>query len=84
MVVHLHEAGVYPWDDFKSRLIAEIDASGEQESTDPAAYYRQFTAAFCRLLVERGIVTPEEIQRRTAEEREAAEHEHDHDHPHEH
>jgi nitrile hydratase accessory protein len=84
MVVHLHESGVYPWDDFKERLIASIDASGETESNDPAAYYRQFTAAFCKLLVERGILTPEEIERRTEQERHAAEHEHDHEHPHEH
>lgn len=87
MVVSLHESGLYPWDEFKARLIEEIDRSGIDETCDPALYYRQFTAAFTRLMVEKGLLDGEEIALRTLAEREALSHDEsdpDHTHPHSH
>ena len=68
MVVGLHEAGLYPWDDFKRLLIEEISSLECQAGpTGSPEYYYQWMDAFSRLLMEKGILTSEEIDRRTAE-----------------
>lgn len=86
MVVSLHQAGFFPWDEFKTLLIDEIDSSGITETCDPAVYYRQFTAAFMRLLEARGIFSLDELELRTIEEKRLALHEDEHadDHGHGH
>lgn len=68
MVVGLHKAGLYPWDDFKALLIVEI-ASGQCQSapTGSSEYYYQWMEAFSRLLVAKGILTREELHRRIDE-----------------
>lgn len=84
LVVHLCEAGLFEWDDFKAHLIAEIGESGEDEVTcDPAVYYRQFSAAFIALMGERGLLDVETLEERTIAELQRQTHE-DHDHPHPH
>ncbi|REG49617.1 nitrile hydratase accessory protein [Paraburkholderia sp. BL6669N2] len=65
MVVDLHVRGVFPWDEFKQRLIAEIAAASVKYGTaDESGYYNQWVDASFRLLVERGILTAQEIGRR--------------------
>lgn len=60
MAVVLNDRGAYQWDDFRSRLSANI-AKG-----DPT-YYHSWLDALEELLVKRGVVTPAEIQARAAE-----------------
>jgi nitrile hydratase accessory protein len=74
MVVSLHESGLYPWEEFKTLLIEEIEHCGISDTCDPSVYYRQFAGAFVRLLQRKGILTAEELDRRTAEERRALAH----------
>ena len=55
MVVSLHTAGRYPWNDFKERLIGAIAAGPCPDvPADAPDYYYHWVAAFCRLLVEKG------------------------------
>lgn len=77
MVVSVHQQGLFPWDDFKTRLIEEIQKAGEVETEDPSVYYTQFAAAFNRLLTETDVLTSEQIEERTAVERHKSEHAHD-------
>ena len=65
MAVALSEARLLDWEQFRQGLIAEI-AKDEARGHD-AAYYEQWLASFERLLVEQGIVTPEEIEARATE-----------------
>jgi len=63
MAVALSEEGLYDWEEFRQRLIAQI---GEAEARGvDSAYYERWLAAFERLLVERGILTAQEIEERT-------------------
>jgi len=68
MVVSLHTAGAYPWSEFKTRLIDAI--AGGPSSDAPAGtpdYYYHWVTAFCRLLVEKGILTEAELGDRERE-----------------
>ena len=87
MAVALNDQGAYPWRDFRDQLverISEADASG-----DESTYYERFLAAFERLALEKGLVTNDELEKRTQEyasgERDDFEDDHDHgEHGHHH
>jgi nitrile hydratase accessory protein len=86
LAVALSDRRVYDWDDFRARLVDEIaaaDAGGADSS-----YYERWLAAFEKLLVSRGLVTPAELDARTAEyasgERTDEDHDHDDDDDHDH
>jgi nitrile hydratase len=72
LAVTLCEQGLYVWDDFRDRLIAEIAVDDQAERTDEArsprpGYYEHWLAAFEKLLVEKGICAPEHINPNLAE-----------------
>lgn len=79
LVVTMYRQGVFEWNEFQSRLIDEVqDGTYDQEDeTLETVYYKQWMTAFQKLLVEKGVFIPEEIERRTAEfqsgERDASE-----------
>lgn len=57
------EAETLTWEEFQSRLVAEVDA--DHEDGDPeTVYYRQWLAALERLLVERDVLDPGELAAR--------------------
>lgn len=60
--VALHEASAFDWPEFQQRLIEEIGARPED-----GAYYERWLAAFERLVVERGLLSPADIERRAGE-----------------
>ncbi len=63
MAVALHARQLYDWEEFRQRLIGEIaraDAGG-----DPSGYYERWLAAFETLLIERGVLSEQEIAERT-------------------
>jgi len=65
MAVALTDRRQYPWDEFRDRLIAQIaHADAEHAST---TYYERWLAAFERLLADHGLLSPEELDARTAE-----------------
>ena len=66
LAVALCEQGVYQWDDFRDRLIAEIAAAEGGEGTADVrspqpGYYEYWLAAFEKLLIEKGICTSEQL-----------------------
>lgn len=69
----MHGARLFEWDEFRDRLIAEIaeaDRAGGESAEDlhaPSHYYERWLDAFERLLVERGLLSREELTARLAE-----------------
>jgi nitrile hydratase accessory protein len=66
LAVALCEQGLYQWDEFRDRLIAEIAAAERAEGTEdarssPPDYYEHWLAAFEKLLIEKGICTSEQL-----------------------
>lgn len=85
LTMALHEAGLFDWEEFRTRLIAEI-AAWEVDSPPPTTtrgaesegrYYARWLAAFERLLVEKDLCPTAEIEARA---RELAARPHGHDH----
>lgn len=62
LAVVLNEKGAYPWNDFRARLVEQI-ASGCPD------YYESWLSALETLLVDRGLITGDDIDRRAAEYR---------------
>lgn len=68
MVVDLHKAGRYPWDEFKQRLIREVAAGRPADVPEGSSeYYYQWVEAFYSLVVETGLLSPSEIAAREHE-----------------
>ena len=63
--VALCERGLFEWDEFRERLIAEITAADTKldASPQPSSYYERFLSALERLLIDKGICAKEEIER---------------------
>ena len=82
LAVTLHERGLFAWEAFRERLIAEIgafDASGRPASE--WSYYACWQRALEGVLAERGVVGTGELERRATE---FAARPPGHDHGHEH
>jgi nitrile hydratase accessory protein len=65
LAVALQDRRLYGWQDFQRRLIAEI--AGAEARGEPSAYYERWLRSFERLLVDKGLVTREELDERTEE-----------------
>ena len=78
LAVAMSDQEQYAWDEFRQRLIAEIShaETGGARST----YYERWLAALESLLLDRGLVSRDELERRTAEYASGARHDHDDDH----
>ena len=63
IAVALNESGMYQWGDFQCRLAEEIDAAPPDE--EGSMYYERWLASLENLLLERGMVTSEELDART-------------------
>ena len=63
--VELNEAGVYPWRRFRDGLGREID--DDQSAGKESAYYELWLTTLEKLLLDQGVLTPEELEQRTAE-----------------
>ena len=84
MAVALNESGRYEWRDFSQGLAAQT-AAAEQHAL-PSSYYERWLATLEKLAIARGLVTPEEIEARTAAYASGApdDHTHHEDHGHHH
>ena len=65
LAVALCDGRQFAWDDFRSRLVAEIAAA--EEHGDDSPYYERWLASFERLLLETGVIAADELDARTAE-----------------
>ena len=63
MAVALHDHRLYAWEEFQRQLIAQI--SHAEAHGDGSRYYERWLASFERLLADKGLVTPEELEDRT-------------------
>ena len=61
MAVALSEQGSYAWDDFRTHLVEEIAEDPERE------YYASWVEAFEHLLLEKRLVSRNELERRSDE-----------------
>lgn len=86
MAHRLAEQGVFPWDDFRARLIERI-AAWEQSAPAGAAYpyYDCFLEALESLLLGSGLLDSQALETaRSRIEAQPSGHDHDHDHDHHH
>jgi nitrile hydratase accessory protein len=65
LAVALNDRRVYDWDDFRARLIEQIAAA--EAAGAESTYYERWLGAFEKLLLARGLMTPAELDERTAE-----------------
>ena len=67
----LSQAGLFSWDEFRVRLIAEVGASDrvwERDGTNrQGEYYEHFLRALEAVVAEKGIATRSELMTKTAE-----------------
>jgi nitrile hydratase accessory protein len=83
LAVSLAESRTCDWEEFRSRLIAEIARWQEASAGEGDArwsYYERWLEALQELVVDAGLVSADEIEARAA----AIEHEDAHDHDHDH
>ena len=64
LAVAMNEGGVYDWADFRDRLVAETQA--DERHGEPTGYYERWLRALERLALDRGLVTPAELDAMTA------------------
>jgi nitrile hydratase accessory protein len=61
IALKLSESGLFTWDEFRDRLIAEVRASdrvrARDGTSDHGEYYEHFLRALERMLAEKGIAT---------------------------
>jgi nitrile hydratase accessory protein len=72
LAVALCEQGLYQWDEFRDRLIAEIAtaerAEGREDArSSPPGYYEHWLAAFEKLVIEKGLCMAEQINANSVE-----------------
>jgi nitrile hydratase accessory protein len=64
----LSDQGYFPWEAFRQRLIAAVARADRiPDARDRPAYYENWLAALQQLLVDRGVVSLAEIDRRADE-----------------
>jgi len=65
LTLSLHRAGLFPWEEFRARLVAEIrawEAAGHAQAE--WSYYARWQAAFEALLAAKGLCAPPELELR--------------------
>lgn len=65
MTISMHERQLFAWNEFRDELIEEI-GEADRSGAD-SAYYERWLDAFEHLLVEKGLLTHEELDARLAE-----------------
>jgi nitrile hydratase accessory protein len=65
IAVNLNQQGLYPWRAFRDGLVDEIGSA--EAGGEPIPYYERWLATLEKLLLEQGVITPEELAVRTEE-----------------
>lgn len=77
MALKLHEGEHFAWSEFADHLAQEIAKAGETADPSGSDYYAHWLKACERLIFEKGLLSPEEIEARSEEIRAIRRHEHD-------
>ena len=80
LAVALNEKDLYKWREFSSQLASEI-ATAEQNN-NPSSYYARWVASLGELLIDRGLISREQLDARIAEYASGIHDHHDHHHDH--
>ena len=78
VAVTMNNGGLYEWREFRDRLVEEI-AAAERDGV-ASTHYERWAASLEKLAVAKGLVTPEELDARTAEYASGERDDDDHDH----
>ena len=65
MTISMHERNLFEWNEFRDELIEEIAAA--DHAGGDSTYYERWLEAFEHLLVEKGLLTHEELSARLAD-----------------
>jgi nitrile hydratase accessory protein len=65
MTISMHERSLFDWNEFRDELIEEIAIADREGSS--STYYERWLEAFEHLLVEKGLLTHEELEARLAD-----------------
>ncbi len=65
MAVAMNEGRQYEWVEFRDHLAQEIISATHSETA--SSYYEQWLASLEKLVIEKGFITPEELDARTIE-----------------
>ena len=65
MAVAMSDRRLYPWGEFRDRLVREIAAADARD--DPSSYYERWLASLESLAIAKGLVSREELDARTDE-----------------
>lgn len=76
LAVALNEKDLYEWREFSSQLASEI-ATAEQNN-NPSNYYSRWVASLEELLIDRSLISREQLDARTAEYASGIHDDHDH------
>ena len=72
LAVALCEQGQYQWDEFRDHLIAEIGVADKTQADQPdtpvTGYYEHWLASLEKVLIEKGLCTPDQLRADEAEE----------------
>lgn len=67
VVLTMYERDLFQWNEFQARLIEEVQSDGSAAEDLESVYYEQWITAFEKLLLDKGICEPDELQHRVAE-----------------
>ena len=81
LAVALNEKDLYEWREFSSQLASEI-ATMQDKTTTHRDYYARWVASLEELLIDRGLISREQLDARTAEYASGIHDHHDHHHDH--
>ena len=76
LAVALNEKDLYKWREFSAQLASEIAAS--EQNNNPSSYYARWVASLEELLIDRGLISREQLDDRTAEYASGIHDHHDH------
>lgn len=65
MTISMHQRNLFEWNEFRDELIEEIGEADRSGSS--STYYERWLEAFEHLLVEKGLLSQEELDARLAE-----------------
>ena len=65
MTISMHEGNLFEWNEFRDELIEEI-AEADRAGSD-STYYERWLEAFEHLLIEKGLLSQEELVARLAD-----------------
>ena len=78
LAVALNEKDLYEWREFSAELASKIAAA--EQNSEPSSYYARWLASLEELIIDRGLISREQLDTKTAEYASGIHDHHHHDH----